>query len=270
MQMGGMMPMMGSQSMMSAPMSTMMMGANNASAPMMLGGSTQMMNGPMMGNTMSMMNGSMMGGMGGMMGAQMPMSMMGGASQMMGMPAMSMMGSMGMMGDSCDILDCLQKDHRTLEGLFRAMRNRQCDRAALLQQFAALLVAHSDAEEKTFYARIHQFCASNPAAMNGIDLRVEDEHTEGLLALLALMEEPNTMSKMWEDKFTVLVKGITEHVDDEEKNVHNIARMFFSPEERMALGEAFMQARETALAGGAVASRTCSSSSACAPRWCTS
>lgn len=150
---------------------------------------------------------------------------------------------------SRDVIDHLCYDHRRLESLFRAMRNKSCNREALLQEFSNLLVAHSDAEEKTIYPAV-QKAEENAAAGKGeqFESKVEKEHTEGLVVLQALMEEQNIQSSSWDMKLTHLVLGIAQHIDDEEQTVHNKARQLLTPQQREQLGDAFIRAREDNLA----------------------
>jgi len=139
---------------------------------------------------------------------------------------------------SRDCLDILLNDHRKMECMFRAMRNRQADRAGILQQFANLLVAHSMTEEETVYPAIQAL--ANKELQPGWD----SEHTEGYIALLTLMEERDSLSSQWDNKLSVLFNGIMTHMDDEEQHGHNLGRQKMPLTERERLGDEFLHLRD--------------------------
>ena len=47
------------------------------------------------------------------------------------------------MAETQDVVELILQDHRRMEDLFRLMRSVEADRAAALQEFADLLVAHA-------------------------------------------------------------------------------------------------------------------------------
>jgi len=162
-----------------------------------------------------------------------------GASRLMGVRWVSQTQQGGSATASRDVCDRAAADHRQLEDLFRQMRKRGSDRAALLQQFANLVVSHNDAEEHHFYNHIKPFQQGAKVSGEKAVAIEETEHTHGLMALQAVMEEKDIQSKAWEDKLTVLVLGIMKHINDEEQQIHNLARANLSAEQRARMGDEF-------------------------------
>ncbi len=58
---------------------------------------------------------------------------------------------------STDVVELLLEDHRRMEELFRTMRNVEADRAAALEGFADLLIAHASAEEDEVYPALRRY-----------------------------------------------------------------------------------------------------------------
>ncbi|MEU7552846.1 hemerythrin domain-containing protein [Streptomyces sp. NPDC044571] len=143
-----------------------------------------------------------------------------------------------------DIIEVILKDHRTMEELFRRMRSVEADRAGALREFAALLIAHGEAEEAEVYGALKRF--------KGVDDdEVEhgsEEHAEGNEALLALMEVSEVGSDEWDERLEELVKAVSHHIDEEERTILNGARESVPGERRAELATAFQRERERLLA----------------------
>ncbi|GAA2458707.1 hemerythrin domain-containing protein [Streptomyces macrosporus] len=149
-----------------------------------------------------------------------------------------------MPSSATDVVELILRDHRKMEDLFRTMRNVEADRAGALGEFAALLMAHSAAEEAKVYPALRRY-------KNVDDEDVEHsvhEHQEANEALLALLEVEDTASEEWEEKLEELVTAVNHHADEEERTLLNDARENVSDERRAQLGEAFATAREEQLA----------------------
>jgi hemerythrin superfamily protein len=126
-----------------------------------------------------------------------------------------------------------------MEDLFRTMRNAEADRAGALGEFAALLVAHSLAEEEKVYPALRRY-------KNVDDEDVEHsvhEHSEANEALLALLEVEDTSSDEWDEKLEELVTAVNHHADEEERTLLNDARENIADSRRADLGKAFAEAR---------------------------
>lgn len=145
-----------------------------------------------------------------------------------------------------DVVAVILQDHRTMEDLFRRMRSVESDRAAALEEFSALLVAHGEAEEAEVYGALKRF--------RGIDdEEVEHgskEHAEGNEALLALLEVEGVGSGEWDARLEDLVQAVSHHLDEEERTILNGARENVPDERRAELAAAFRQERAKQLSSG--------------------
>ncbi|GGS31913.1 MULTISPECIES: hemerythrin domain-containing protein [Actinokineospora] len=145
-----------------------------------------------------------------------------------------------------DVVELILADHRRMEELFRTLRDRGADRAKALDELAYLLVAHAEAEEAKVYPALRRYKQVDD---DEIDHGAE-EHTEGNMALLALMEVEDTESDEWEGKLEELVTAINHHLDEEERTILNDARETVSDERRAELGEQFAAERERRVDAG--------------------
>ncbi|MCM2576867.1 hemerythrin domain-containing protein [Streptomyces meridianus] len=145
-----------------------------------------------------------------------------------------------------DVVELILEDHRTMEELFRTMRNKEADRAGALKEFADLLIAHAEAEEEKVYPALRRYKnVDNEDVEHGVH-----EHDEGNRALLALLEVDDTASDVWEEKLEELVEAITHHTDEEERTLLNDARENMTDERRAEIGVLFVQARAEHLKTG--------------------
>ncbi|MFJ8648293.1 hemerythrin domain-containing protein [Streptomyces sp. NPDC093546] len=145
-----------------------------------------------------------------------------------------------------DVVELILQDHRRMEELFRTLRNVEADRAAALEEFAHLLIAHASAEEDKVYPALRRY-------KNVDDDDVEHsvhEHTEANEALLALLEVEDVTSQEWEDKLEQLVTAVNHHADEEERTLLNDARENVGDDRRAELGTAFREARAQYLEDG--------------------
>lgn len=143
-----------------------------------------------------------------------------------------------------DVVAAILEDHRSMEDLFRRLRSVEADRAAALREFAALLIAHGEAEEAEVYGALKRF--------RGVDdEEVEhgaEEHAEGNKALLALLEVRDVGSEKWDERLEELVEAVSHHMDEEERTILNGAREHVPDERRAELGAAFLEERAKQLA----------------------
>ncbi|MFI2779352.1 hemerythrin domain-containing protein [Streptomyces sp. ALB3] len=147
------------------------------------------------------------------------------------------------MSETCDVVAVILEDHRAMEELLRRMRSVEEDRSAALKEFAALLIAHGEAEEAEVYPALKRF-------RNVDDEEVEhgeEEHHEGNEALLALMEVEEAGSEEWDEKLEELATAVTHHLDEEERTILNGARENVPDARRAELGAVFLEARNTYL-----------------------
>ena len=96
---------------------------------------------------------------------------------------------------SGDVVDLILDDHRRFEDLLRQLRSTASDRDAVRQAFAALHVAHAEAEERHVYPQLKKRRAVDAhEADHG-----EHEHAEGNEALLAVLECASTDTQKFDD-----------------------------------------------------------------------
>jgi len=147
---------------------------------------------------------------------------------------------------STDVVELILQDHRRMEDLFRTMRNVEADRAAALQEFADLLIAHASAEEEKVYPALRRY-----KNVDGEDVEHGiHEHHEANEALLALLEVEDTASEEWDEKLEELVTAVNHHADEEERTLLNDARENVGDDRRAELGQAFREARAQHLESG--------------------
>ncbi|MGJ9412832.1 hemerythrin domain-containing protein [Aeromicrobium sp. CF4.19] len=138
-----------------------------------------------------------------------------------------------------DIIDLILDDHRRFEDLLRQLRSSEADRDAVLRAFAALHVAHAEAEESHVYPQLKKRRAVDAdEADHG-----EHEHAEGNEALLAVMECASTDTQKWADAVEELSSLVNHHLVEEELTILNPAREELGPQVLGSLGEAFATER---------------------------
>lgn len=144
-----------------------------------------------------------------------------------------------------DVVELILADHREFERLMRSLRNREEDRSARLRELADLLVAHAEAEEDEVYPRLQRKAPDEAEEI----AHGSEEHTDGHVALLALLEVDDVDSDGFEDALEELVETVNHHLDEEERDVLNAARENVEMELREQLGAAFLQRRAELLEG---------------------
>ncbi len=138
-----------------------------------------------------------------------------------------------------DVVELILQDHRRFEDLLRQLRDASSDRDAVRRAFAALHVAHAEAEEKHVYPKLRTKRAiSEHEAEHG-----EEEHAEGNEALLAVLELKGTDTQAFDDAVEELAKKVNHHLTEEELTILNPAREDVSDQARADLGLAFATER---------------------------
>jgi hemerythrin superfamily protein len=139
---------------------------------------------------------------------------------------------------SGDVVDLILADHRTFESLLRELRDSTADRDATRATFAALHVAHAEAEELHVYPELRQ----EDAITSGEATHSEHEHAEGHQALLRVL-----LADLDGDEFDALVEELAEkvnhHLTEEELTILNPAREEVDEDLRFRLGVAFVEER---------------------------
>ena len=140
---------------------------------------------------------------------------------------------------SGDVIDLILDDHRRFEDLLRQLRSSEADRDAVRQAFAAVHVAHAEAEERHVYPALKKARAVDAEeAEHG-----EHEHAEGNEALLELLECSGTDTQKFDDAVEKLAEVVNHHLTEEELTILNPARDEVGERLRAELGVKFAEER---------------------------
>src|SRR6187431_1044082 len=145
-----------------------------------------------------------------------------------------------------DVVELILEDHRRFETLLRQLRDSSSDRDAVRQAFAALHVAHAEAEEKHVYPTLRK----KRAISAHDEEHGEEEHAEGNQALLAVLELKGTGTQAFDDAVEELAKAVNHHLTEEELTILNPAREDVGERVRAELGEQFATERNRRIDGG--------------------
>ena len=138
-----------------------------------------------------------------------------------------------------DVVELILDDHRRFETLLRQLRDSSSDRDAVRQAFAALHVAHAEAEEKHVYPALRK----KRAITAHEEEHGEEEHAEGNQALLAVLELKGTDTQAFDDAVEELAKAVNHHLTEEELTILNPAREEVSDQAKADLGLKFATER---------------------------
>lgn len=145
-----------------------------------------------------------------------------------------------------DVVELILDDHRRFEALLRDLRDSSSDRDAVRQAFAALHVAHAEAEEKHVYPKLKRKDAvEDEEADHGVE-----EHAEGNEALLAVLELKGTDTQAFDDAVEELARLVNHHLTEEELTILNPAREEVGPQVRAELGALFVEERNAQIDAG--------------------
>lgn len=139
-----------------------------------------------------------------------------------------------------DVVDLIIADHYLMEHLLRQMRDDSGDREAARQAFAAVHVAHAEAEERVVYPVLRRK-ASDIGAHE--EEHGREEHAQGNDELLAVMELKGTDTQAYEDAVKNLSAMVCHHLAEEELTILNPARSEVSARVRADLGKKFAAER---------------------------
>jgi hemerythrin superfamily protein len=142
---------------------------------------------------------------------------------------------------SGDVIELILDDHRRFETLLRQLRDSSSDREAVRHAFAALHVAHAEAEESHVYPTLR----TKRAIGEHEEHHGHEEHAEGNEALLAVLELKGTDTQAFEDAVEELARVVNHHLTEEELTILNPARDEVSERVRAELGLAFATERNT-------------------------
>lgn len=145
-----------------------------------------------------------------------------------------------------DIVDLIIADHRLLEDLMRAMRDRDADRESARAAYSDLLVAHSEAEEEIVYPRLK----SKKVIDGEEEEHGEEEHAATNEALLRLLRAEGTDTQKFEEAVEAVAEVLNHHIGEEELTILNPARDDAPEELRQQLGTRWSAKRNELLEAG--------------------
>lgn len=143
-----------------------------------------------------------------------------------------------------DVVSLIMTDHRELERLFGMLENQPDSRPLVVPVVAALLTAHSRAEESVVYPAAREEAGETDQVEHS-----QEEHLEAEKLLHELADtDPN--SAQFETRLRKFVEAVSHHVQEEESSVLPGMRSQLSDDRRRELGEAFAAARANHLLAG--------------------
>ena len=138
---------------------------------------------------------------------------------------------------SGDVVDLIMQDHREVERLFDELKQHRDKRPLLTPVLAAVLTAHSRAEESEVY----------PVAKKDAGETEEIEHSQQEHAqaeqLLVRLTEADPESEEYDRLLAELTEAVTHHVQEEESTVLPGMREHLDEGRRVQLGRAFATSR---------------------------
>jgi len=151
-----------------------------------------------------------------------------------------------------DIYAYIVRDHRKLAGLMDDLMSIRLPaiRQTLFEQIKADLAAHSDAEERTFYAALEH--AIQTQEMNEKLEHSEHEHHE-IKAILHVLARLSISSEEWMEKFGELKFAVEHHVAKEEDEIFPRAKEVLTPLDAHRLALQMDALKQQLLAGQQVA-----------------
>lgn len=140
-----------------------------------------------------------------------------------------------------DAVTAITNDHRALEGLFEKLKRHNGDRAALVAQVKARLLAHSVAEEEHVYpALVRNEPQEKDEVYHGVH-----EHREAEVKLAAV--EASVGKPGFDKALTEFVDAVTHHVEEEESEILPSLKKAVSSAKLEELGQQFEQRRMSEL-----------------------
>jgi hemerythrin-like domain-containing protein len=142
-----------------------------------------------------------------------------------------------------DVVALIEQDHRDMRQMFTRLQTGDGDRAMLFEEMAAVLTAHSRAEESEVYPAI----AKAGHAEEVTHAREEHAEADDLLAELKTLDH---RSAEFNQLLTKLIDAVDHHIDEEESKALPALRDGLSAQRLAELAEAFRNRRGEELRAG--------------------
>jgi hemerythrin superfamily protein len=143
-----------------------------------------------------------------------------------------------------DVVDLITADHRELQRLFDQLKSQRDSRPLLVPVVAALLAAHSRAEEAAVYP-----AARDEAGETDEVAHSQQEHLEAE-QLLHRLTGTDPSSSRFDGLLEEFVSAVNHHIDEEESAVLPGMRERIDDKRRQQLGDAFASVRAEHLMAG--------------------
>ncbi|GJL63582.1 MAG: hypothetical protein NPIRA04_22360 [Nitrospirales bacterium] len=140
-----------------------------------------------------------------------------------------------------DIYDALKNDHQEVKNLFDELEQPPHmngeSRDEIFTKIKTALVSHSEAEEAMFYTQLRQY----EGAEKKIELAV-NEHTQ-VSRTLEVLDSIDKKSGTWLNKLMSLSDEVQHHINEEEKEIFEMARHVFSQQQAQEMGKQFQETK---------------------------
>lgn len=140
-----------------------------------------------------------------------------------------------------DVISLITTDHREMEKLFSRLEKNRSGRPELLHQVAAMLTAHSRAEEERVYPAIARDAGESEEVRHGAE-----EHHEAA-SLLDVLARTDPDSADFDEKLHELIDAVKHHIQEEETEILPALRSSVSGKRLNELGRAFDERRRQEL-----------------------
>lgn len=145
-----------------------------------------------------------------------------------------------------DVVELIVADHRLFEDLLHVLRDKTKDRAAARATLAGVVVGHAVAEERFVYPALLR-----QTSLDGHDVAHGNrEHLEANERLLDLLAVTDVLSDEFDDAVEALSKALAHHLDEEERDILNPARLEATESTRAEVGAQFAAERARQLDAG--------------------
>jgi len=142
-----------------------------------------------------------------------------------------------------DVVTLIIQDHRDMQQLFARLRGGEGDRELLFQQMAAMLTAHSRAEEAEVYPVLAKAGESDEVT------HAREEHAEAD-EMLGTLKTLDPHSDRFEELLTKLMDAVEHHIEEEESTHLPALRAVVGGDRLAELAGAFTVRRGAELEGG--------------------
>lgn len=145
-----------------------------------------------------------------------------------------------------DIVNLILEDHRSLKELIKVMKdldNDMDERQQAFEEFAPLLVLHAKPEEQTLYTACKQ---DEEMRTEGFEGDVEHQLADQMLEEIERTEDED----LWSARVKVLAELVEHHIQEEEGDLLPDFKKHSELEDRIQLGNRFIELKERYLALG--------------------